>query len=801
VAKKRRSSPEQEAGGQPVEGARPSTSARDAQRRHAELVGEILHHNARYYIDHDPDISDAEYDALYAELVEFERLHPEIVTPDSPTQRVGSELAGDFPTVPHAVPMLSMDNTYSATELREFDGRVRRMLGLEGEAPACASHADRQGSIEYLADLKIDGVALSLRYEGGRLVRGLTRGDGRVGEEVTANVRTIRSVPLRLSRERSGAPDVPDVLEVRGEAYLPRAEFARLNREAEESGARVFANPRNAAAGSLKLKDPAAVDRRRLAFLAYGVGETVGFDASTQLGIVEGLAALGLPTLPHRRLCRDVGEVVGFADEWADKRKDLPYDTDGMVVKVNDLARQRTLGATAKSPRWVIAFKYPAEQAETRVVDIRVQVGKTGVLTPVASLEPVLVAGTTVKSASLHNQDEIERKGVRVGDRVLIEKAGEIIPQVVRVLEDERTGEEKPFAMPAECPVCGTRVVRPEGEVAVRCPNAACPGRNRAGILYFASRGCMDIEGLGEAVLDQLLEAGLVKDAADIYSLTADAVAGLRKEGRKWASNLVKAIDKSRKSDLWRLIAALNIEGVGAELSKSLAQEFGSLHALVDASLEAIRRVPGITGSDAKHAIADSILEFLDSNRHALLDAHPEAEQVRGKALSRAISNMGIRNVKRVRAEMLANHFPSLKGFLAADLDDIRQVKGMRGSDEAFVTAESIREFFDTPRNILLIQRLQKAGVNMGSGTRPRRSGGPLAGKKIVVTGTVAGHTREGMRALVEEAGGKALSSVSSKTDLLVVGENPGSKKVDKAQALRIEIMEASAFLKLFDKP
>ena len=448
MAKKRRSSPEQEAGGPPVEGTRPS--AGEALRRHAHLVGEIYRHNARYYVDHDPEISDAEYDSLYAELVELEHLHPELVTPESPTQRVGSELAGDFPTVPHTVPMLSMDNTYSASELQEFDARVRRMLGPEGEG---------QGGIEYLADLKIDGVAVNLRYEEGRLVRGLTRGDGRLGEDVTANVRTIRSVPLRLSREKSSAPDVPDVLEVRGEAYLPRAEFARLNAElkikkgtllfrvklglrsdldgrrlssrflqefrnckatlsdkvsvtweeegscwriaddgkrkaylvqeaAEElevfRGERLFVNPRNAGAGTLKLKNPAKVAARRLEFLAYSVGDTVGFEAATQLGIVQQLGWLGLPTLPQRRLCRSVEEVTAFCDEWAERRKALPYDTDGVVVKVNDLSRQRALGATAKSPRWVIAFKYPPEQAQTTIRSIDIQVGKTGTLTPVA---------------------------------------------------------------------------------------------------------------------------------------------------------------------------------------------------------------------------------------------------------------------------------------------------------------------------------------------------------------------------------------------------------------------------------
>ncbi|MHC4252506.1 MAG: NAD-dependent DNA ligase LigA [Planctomycetota bacterium] len=471
--------------------------------RAAELRALIRRHDRLYYVEHSPEIGDAEYDALVSELVTLEREHPELVTPDSPTQRVGNELTGDFPTIEHAVPMLSMDNTYSADELREFDARVRRIVGYgEGDG-------EGDEGIEYLVDLKIDGVAVNLRFEGGRFVRGLTRGDGVRGEDVTANLRTLRSIPLVLDRpEGVGAPEPPEVLEARGEVYLPREEFARLNAEAEEAGGRVFANPRNAAAGTLKRKNPREVAARRLDFLAYSVGEAVGFGRQTQLAVVERLEALGLPTLEHRKVCRGIEEVIEFCESWAEKRHDLRYDTDGMVVKVNSLAMQRELGRTAKSPRWMIAYKFPPEQARTRVVDIHVQVGKTGVLTPVAKLEPVQVSGTTVQSASLHNQDEVERKGVRIGDRVLIEKAGEIIPQVVKVLAEERTGTERPFHMPLRCPVCSSAVERREGEVAVRCPNSACPGRNRASILYFASRGCMDIEGLGEAVVDQLLEAG-----------------------------------------------------------------------------------------------------------------------------------------------------------------------------------------------------------------------------------------------------------------------------------------------------
>jgi DNA ligase (NAD+) len=580
------------------------SSRPDPARRAEELRGLIRRHDRKYYVEHSPEISDPEYDALYRELVELESARPDLVTADSPTQRVGAEVTGEFETVPHAVPMLSMDNTYNPEELRAFDERVKRMLGT--------------GDVEYLVDLKIDGVAVSLRYERGRLVRGVTRGDGTRGEDVTANLRTVRSIPLALEGE--GAP-VPEVLEARGEVYLPRREFARLNAEAEEEGGRVFANPRNAAAGTLKQKDPAKVAPRRLEFLAYSVGETRGLEAETQLGLLEALEALGLPTLPGRRLCQDVGEVVAFCESWKDRRRDLEYDTDGMVVKVNSIAQQRALGRTAKAPRWVIAYKFPAEQAETEVLDIRVQVGKTGVLTPVARLKPVHVSGTTVKSASLHNQDETERKGVMIGDRVVIEKAGDIIPQVVRVLEEKRTGGEREFRTPSKCPVCGTKVVRPKGEVAIRCTNAKCPGRSRASILYFASRGCMDIEGLGEAVLDQLIEAGLVKDAADLYRLKAEDVEGLERQGKKSAENLMKAIEESKTRDLASLVAALNIPHVGTRAAELLSERFATLGALRGASVEDVEAVEGMGP-----AIAESVVRyFARPTNGRLLDRLVEA--------------------------------------------------------------------------------------------------------------------------------------------------------------------------------
>jgi DNA ligase (NAD+) len=570
----------------------------DPRARAARLREQIHHHERKYYVEHAPEITDTEYDALYAALVELEHAHPELVRPESPTQRVGSELSGEFPTVPHAVPMISLDNTYSPDELAAFDARVRRLLELAEPA--------------YLVELKIDGVAVSLRYEEGVLVRGLTRGDGRAGEDITANVRAIRAIPLSLAAPRGRA--AAELVEVRGEVFLPRDEFARLNAAAQERGERPFANPRNACAGTLKLKDPKVVAARRLGFLAYAVGETRGFEAETQDETVARLAALGFGVLAQRKVCRDAAEVVAFCESWRERRTQLPFDTDGMVVKVNALAQQRALGFTAKAPRWAIAYKFPPAQAETTVLDIRVQVGKTGVLTPVAALAPVQVSGTTVKSASLHNTDEIERKGVRIGDRVLIEKAGEIIPQVVKVLVEKRSGSEQEFAMPSACPVCGTKAVRREGEVATRCPNAACPGRSRAAILYFASRDCMDIQGLGEAVVDQLLARGLVRDASDLYTLKAEDVAGLERQGAKSAENLIAAIAASKGRDLARLIAAVHIEHVGTRAAESLAGHFSTLEKLMAASADEIEEVEGIGP-----VVAASVADFFAQSANAEL--------------------------------------------------------------------------------------------------------------------------------------------------------------------------------------
>ena len=546
-------------------------AGKDVREQIDKLRALIRRHDRRYYVENSPETTDQAYDGLYRELVELERAHPELVAPDSPTQRVGDEITGDFNTVRHRVPMLSMDNTYSPDELREFDKRIKRMLDDE--------------EISYVVELKIDGTAVSLTYERGRFVRGCTRGDGERGEEISANLRTIRQIPLVIDETRA--------VEVRGEVYMPKSEFARLNREAEEKGDRPFANPRNAAAGSLKHKDPSIVAARRLRLFTYDLGF-----AEVEIGShVEGLRFIGsqgFPVNPDWKACAEIAEVLDYCAEWEEKRLGLDYGTDGMVVKVDSFVQRARLGRTAKAPRWIIAYKFRPEQAETRVLDIRVQVGKTGVLTPVAGLEPVFLSGTTVKSASLHNQDEIERKGVMIGDRVMIEKAGEIIPQVVSVLKEKRAGAEKPFQMPEECPVCSTPVVKREGEVAIRCPNPRCPAKTRAKILYFAHRNCMDIDHLGEAVVDQLLERGLVRDVADLYRLKREDVEALERQGEKSADNLIRAIEASKDRDLSRLLAALNIEHVGTRVAEILAAQLRDLDGVISASAEKLTETEGV---------------------------------------------------------------------------------------------------------------------------------------------------------------------------------------------------------------
>src|SRR2546423_167232 len=548
----------------------PSTNL-SKNREIESLREEIRRHEELYYVHDSPEISDAEYDALLVRLQQLESEYPDLVTPDSPTQRVGGRPAEGFDEYVHRRPMLSLDNSYNIDDLRAFDERCRRL-------------ADGR-KLEYVAELKIDGLSISLHYGGGVLVRGVTRGDGRRGEDVTQNVRTIRSVPLRLKNIDT---KVGGDVEVRGEAYLSRRVFEKINAEREEEGAPRFANPRNAAAGTIRQLDPKIVAARRLDMFPYDVitGERKPF--ATHWESFDWLVRAGFHVNPHRRLCASIDEVIDFCNEMEGQRDELDYEIDGVVVKVNSTALQDEFGATSKAPRWAIAYKYPARQATTQVLSIVVQVGRTRALTPVANLEPVQLAGTTVARATLHNEDEIKRLGVRVGDCVLIEKSGEIIPKVLKVIASKRTGDEKKFRMPKKCPVCGGVISRPEGEVVSRCVAADCPAHLKARLLHLSSRRAMRLEGLGEVVDELLVATKLVSDVGDLYRLKLEDIAGLERMAEKSATNLMAQIEASKSRDLTQLIFGLGIRHVGERTAGILAGKFRSLERLSRAGLEKI---------------------------------------------------------------------------------------------------------------------------------------------------------------------------------------------------------------------
>jgi DNA ligase (NAD+) len=568
-------------------------------RKIEKLRDEIRRHDELYYVNDSPEISDREYDLLLEKLQKLEDTNPELVTPDSPTQRVGGRPAEGFAEVVHTRPMMSLDNSYNIDELRAFDDRCRRLA--EGRP------------LEYVAELKIDGLSLSLQYENGVLTRGVTRGDGRIGEEVTQNARTIRSVPLRLRPEAKG---IDGPLEVRGEVFIPLDVFQRTNAEREEAGEPRFANPRNAAAGAIRQLDPKLVARRKLDMFVYDLLAGGRKPFATHSASLEWLEKAGFRVNSHRKACKTIDEVIDFANEQEKLRDDLGYEIDGLVVKVNSTALQDEFGATSKAPRWAIAYKYPARQASTKVLDIQVQVGRTGALTPVAYLEPVFLAGTTVSRATLHNYDEIERLGVKIGDRVMIEKSGEIIPKVLSVITAKRTGKEKDFVPPTHCPVCGGLISRPEGEVVARCVAADCQAQLVGRLLHFASRRAMRIEGLGDVLAIQMVEANLVKDVGDLYSLTLDQVAALPRMAKKSATNLLEQIEASKSRELTNLIYALGIRHVGERTAGILAHEMGSLDHLTEATVEELDAIPeiGLT-------VAESVRDwFDDEGNRALCD-------------------------------------------------------------------------------------------------------------------------------------------------------------------------------------
>lgn len=658
-----------------------------------QLRNEIRRHDVLYYQLGQPEISDAEYDRLMRRLQQLEREHPEYDSPDSPTKKVGGAPIEGFVTVEHRVPMLSIENVFNEEELAEFGARVTRLIG--------------DSAIEWLAEYKVDGVALALIYEGGILTQAVTRGDGRRGDDVTHNARTMRGVPLRLL----GSP--PALLEVRGEAYISNSDFAKLRAEHELRGEEPLKNPRNATAGAIKLLDPRECARRRLRFFAHSVGALEGAAYRTHWEFLQSIRSFGIPTVPRAEVRPSFQAACQYAQELMEGLHELDFEVDGIVLKVNDLALRERLGSTSKSPRWIVAYKWERYEAVTRIVDIQVSVGKTGMLTPVALMEPVEIAGTTVSRASLHNRDEIERLGVMIGDWVVVEKAGKIIPHVVRVEEHRRDGTQRKFHFPHRCPECQTPVEQDEGGVYIRCPNPACPAQLRESIRYFASRAAMDIEGLGVKLIEQLTEHGFIKSFADIYRLherRAELVE-LERQGEKSIDNLLAGIEASKQRPLWRLLTALNIRHVGQRTAQQLAEHFGTLDALAQASVEDIQAV----------------------------------------------------------------------------------------EDVGEVIARSVYHFFHSEVGRRIVSELRDVGLNLGTPKKQSlRAQGtlPLAGKTIVVTGTLERFKREEIQELIHELGGKAASSVSRKTDFVVAGADPGSK-LDKARELGVKILSETEFLKL----
>ena len=696
-----------------------------ASRRRDDLVQIIRRANELYYVADAPELSDAEYDRLMRELVAIETAYPTLVTPDSPTQRVGAASTGAFGEVVHQRPMLSLGNVFDEDELRAFDGRVRRGLGLP---PAPAPAPD----LRYVAELKIDGLAISLRYERGRFVGGATRGDGTTGEDVTANLRTIAVLPERL-RE-------PATAEVRGEVFMPKAEFARINGEREEAGLPTYANPRNSGAGSLRQQDPRVTAARRLSSWCYqliedgpdGPARAAGPDGrpsvASQSEALARLAALGLPVNPDRAEGLDIDGVCRFLEEWREKRHELPYETDGVVVKVDRVDQQERLGLVARAPRWAIAYKFPPEQVETVLEDIVPYVGRTGTLTPVAHMRPAKVAGSTVARATLHNLDEVRRKDLRIGDWIVLQKAGDVIPEVVRSIPERRTGAEREFEMPATCPVCGTAVVRDEGAVRIYCPNQKCPARLAQEFAHFAGRGGMDIEGAGWAVLEQLLERGLVKTRGDFFRLTVDDLAGLDRFARKSAENLKASIERSRRRPLARVLNSLGIPQVGEQTAIDLAGWIAD-------------RWPP---------------EGMDPGDWTALVA---------------------RSLPTVTAE------------------EFQEVPGIGA-----VVAASIAGYFGDPASAAVLADLVDAGVVAEPPARRVASGsgtaGPLAGKTVVVTGTLSGFDRAGAEEAIRAAGGRASGSVSKSTSYILAGENAGSK-LARATELGVPVLDEEGFRRL----
>ena len=667
-----------------------SMTRADAAQRITDLRERIHHHDYLYYVEAQPEVSDAEYDALMRELRELEASFPDLVTADSPTQRIAGTPTDIFKPVEHHAAMLSLDNATSSDDLREFETRIGRAL------PGA--------TFSYVCEPKIDGLGVALLYEQGRFVRGATRGDGRTGEDITPNLRTIRSIPQVLRR---GALATAAVLEVRGEVFMPRAEFAKLNRALEEAGTPTFANPRNAAAGAVRQKDPAVTARRPLDMFLYHVSRADGHAFASHWDTLDALRVAGFKTNPRAERCQTLDAVVACCERLERDRDALGYDADGVVVKVDALEHQRRLGSTTHHPRWAIAFKFAARQATTVIEAIEVNVGKTGALTPTAKLSPVELAGVTIRNVSLHNEDEIRRKDIRVGDTVLIERAGDVIPYVIQVVLAKRPADTQPFTFPSQCPACGGVAFRPTGEAYWRCTNSACPAQLKERLHHFGSRRAMDIEHLGDSTIEQLVGTGRVKDFADLYTLTGAEIGALDRFAEKSAENLVRAIGASRERGLTRLLNALGIRLVGERVAQLLATRYGSLEAIAAASESELGEVHGI------------------------------GEEI----------------------------------------------------------ARSIVAFFKDPTNQRVIERLRAVGVVTDAPVAPAGPK-PLAGKTIVLTGSLPTLSREAARELIERSGGRVVNSVSRKTDYVVVGEAAGSK-ADDARRMGVTMLDEAGLLAL----
>ena len=777
----------------------------DPALRAKELRELIDQHNYNYYVLDEPTVPDAEFDRLFNELRALEEASPDIITPDSPTQRVGGVASSAFGQVPHEIPMLSLGNAFEEGDMRDFDSRIRRTLDLpEGDLLKAGT------SVAYCCEPKLDGLAISLLYENGVLVRGATRGDGTTGEDITANVRTVRNIPLKLRGD-----DWPSVLEVRGEVYMTKAGFERLNNSAREAGSKTFANPRNAAAGSLRQLDANITAQRPLEFCCYGVGRFEGELPDTQVGILHRLRDWGLLISRELKLVDDIDGCLDYYRDIGERRNDLPYEIDGVVFKVNDLGWQRELGFRSREPRWAIAHKFPASEEMTELLDVEFQVGRTGTITPVARLKPVQVAGVTVSNATLHNMDEVARLGVMIGDTVIIRRAGDVIPQVMQVVTDLRPADARPVHVPEQCPVCGSAVERTqlvkrsrgkqtvtEGAAYHCVGRLACKAQLKQAIMHFVSRRALDIDGLGEKIIEQLIEREMIASPADLYALTYDQVITLEGFAEVSSNNLLLAIQDSKQVSLARFVYGLGIPDVGEETAKLLARALGTLERLSQARAEVLQFLPEI-GAEVAHEIT----AFFDDehNRTVIRQLLERGVQLQGEGdlaaefaasvgLHEFIARLEIPSVARTSAERLASKFGSLSAIIEADWLDLKQVE--RLNEKAI---GSLRDYFknDSQRERVLAieQQLRDFGMHWDS---PKAQGAelPLSGQTWVLTGTLEAFSRDVGKDYLESLGAKVAGSVSAKTHCVVAGPGAGSK-LTRAEQLGVQVMDEAGLLEL----